>query len=71
MVSYGQNSLRQTTESITIGEVQVSKELYVSCEKSNDTDYFEYSDVSVKEKIPMIFLAKEKKGEFEKLHYAM
>ncbi|MEM9361021.1 MAG: hypothetical protein AAGA43_00225 [Bacteroidota bacterium] len=71
LTSYGQNNLEEGMEFTTVGEIRVSEDLYVSCKKTNETYYFEYSDSSVKEKPPMSFQVNYEKGEFEKLFTAI
>ncbi|MEM8847022.1 MAG: hypothetical protein AAGD17_07975 [Bacteroidota bacterium] len=71
LTCYGQNSLEEEKEFIVIGLIQFSEELYVSCKKSNETYYFEYSDSSSTEKPTRSFQVNSKRGEFKELFTAI
>ena len=68
---YGQNNLEEGMKFTRVGEIRVSENLYVSCKKSNETYYFEYSDSSSKEKSTMSFQVNSKKEEFKELFTAI
>nr|WP_297912131.1 hypothetical protein [uncultured Allomuricauda sp.] len=69
MPFYGQDEAKESQDPELIGQIIITEELYVLCEKLGDTYHIRYSDASLSQATCLqSFTVKEGNGEFEKFY---